>query len=217
MNIVKGIDPLTAKKYEQNLLITEGIIKATMGDLKSARMCFNAGLIIAEEANDKLSVVKIRNNISNTYLMNAEYDKALENYQECLVILQELGDKRNIGVCLGNIGLVYTHKGELNKALNYYEKSLAIAEELGDILKIPVRKNLLIRIKNTKPQAQFKDAQKRKKNIKNAFQISKSKNLPEKVIIVDDVGTTFGTITECAKQLHKAGVKEIKGLVFAKG
>ncbi|MFC1651545.1 ComF family protein [Patescibacteria group bacterium] len=92
-----------------------------------------------------------------------------------------------------------------------------IAEELSNVLKIPMRKNLLVRIKNTKPQAQIKDAGKRKSNIKGAFKIRSPKDLPQKVIVIDDVGTTFGTITECAKQLHKAGVKEVKGLVFAKG
>jgi len=41
--------------------------------------------------------------------------------------------------------------------------------------------------------------------------------VPNKVLLVDDVYTTGTTMNECAKILKKAGVKEVIGLVLAKG
>jgi len=98
-----------------------------------------------------------------------------------------------------------------------FNQATLIAQHLSNTLKLPLKTNLLIRTKNTKPQAQIKDVQKRRANIKGAFKANPKKNLPARVILVDDIGTTFGTLSECARQLHKAGVKEIWGLVFAKG
>ncbi len=99
-----------------------------------------------------------------------------------------------------------------------FNQAALIAENISQKFTLPLRKNILIRIKNTKPQAQIKDAHERKNNVKNAFKInSEIKKIPPKVLLIDDVGTTFGTLSECAKALKKAGVREIWGLVFAKG
>ncbi len=80
--------------------------------------------------------------------------------------------------------------------------------ELEDCLK---------RIKNTKPQSQLKDSEKRRSNVFNCFSITspdfvKGKN----IILVDDVFTSGATMNEAVKILKQNGAKRIIALVVAK-
>lgn len=82
--------------------------------------------------------------------------------------------------------------------------------------------DVLVRIKNTKPQVSMKGKEERLKNVRGAFEInSKFKITNDKqianknVLLVDDVWTTGATMRECAKVLKKAGVKKVWGLVVA--
>ncbi len=77
----------------------------------------------------------------------------------------------------------------------------------------------LKRIKATSQQANITDKRARIENIKGGFQVEKEK-LPElkgkKVILIDDVFTSGATMRECTKELKKAGVKQVWGLVLAR-
>jgi len=115
-----------------------------------------------------------------------------------------------------------TQRRKLNRGFNQSE---LLAKELSPVLNCPVV-NLLKRKKFTAPQAKIKDWQKRKENISGAFYLSPSypfftqcptpvKDI--KVILVDDVSTSGATLEEAARVLKEAGVKEVYGLVIAKG
>ena len=85
--------------------------------------------------------------------------------------------------------------------------------------------NLLKRKKFTSPQAEISDWQKRKENISGAFCLSPTypqiyrfrKPIKTKIILIDDVATSGATLEEAARVLKEAGIKEIYGLVVAKG
>ena len=120
-----------------------------------------------------------------------------------------------------------------------FNQSELLASELSEFLNCPVVK-LLTRKKFRVPQAEISDWQKRKENISGVFEVS-LKSLsklsppypPAKgearhrrqnyrirksiVILVDDVSTSGATLEEAARVLKQAGVKEIYGLVVAKG
>lgn len=74
----------------------------------------------------------------------------------------------------------------------------------------------LKKICDTKQQVECKSRDERLRNVKNAFQVSVTTDLPEKVILFDDVYTTGTTLNECAKVLKSSGVKKVFGLVIAK-
>lgn len=104
-----------------------------------------------------------------------------------------------------------------------FNQSEVLANELSRFLNSPVI-NLLKRRKFVLPQADISDWQKRKENISGAFLISTSdvdsyrrRMSIKSVILVDDVATSGATLEEAAKVLKQAGVKEIYGLVVAKG
>jgi ComF family protein len=100
-----------------------------------------------------------------------------------------------------------------------FNQAEEIANNLSKLIKIPVKSTLLVRHKNTKPQARLNKNEK-KENIKDAFRLNKKslKNLKnKKVILIDDVATTLSTIEEAAKLLKENEVKEVWGLTVAKG
>ncbi len=112
-----------------------------------------------------------------------------------------------------------------------FNQSELLAEEIGAFLNCSII-NLLKRKKFTGAQAEISDWQKRKENISGAFAFNdKFLNIPflddrwlvgqfqniEKVILIDDVSTSGATLEEAALVLNQAGIKEIYGLVVAKG
>lgn len=97
-----------------------------------------------------------------------------------------------------------------------YNQALIIAEEINNILNLPILKNVLVRVKNTKPQVGL-SYQQRKENVKNCFSVvDKSKVCGKNVIIVDDVFTSGSTMDEAVKTLRDAGVRQVIALVIAK-
>ena len=114
-----------------------------------------------------------------------------------------------------------TLKRKINRGFNQSE---LLAKEIGKFLNCPVL-NLLKRKKFTSPQAEISDWQKRKENISGAFTVRKNprilstpypQNYP-KIILVDDVATSGATLEEAALVLKQAGIKQIYGLVVARG
>jgi len=98
------------------------------------------------------------------------------------------------------------------------------AQELASIisqeLNIPVINNLLIRTKNTLPQMQIQNAQQRKENINQAFELSvrhRVSNINKTLILIDDISTTGATLDQAAKVLKPLKPKKILKLVIARG
>ena len=111
-----------------------------------------------------------------------------------------------------------TRRRRLNRGFNQSE---LLANEIGTFLNIPTV-TLLKRTKFNAPQAEIPDWKLRKENISGAFELdyrfleSIVLNYP-KILLVDDVSTSGATLEEAASILKKAGVKDIYGLVIAKG
>ena len=88
-----------------------------------------------------------------------------------------------------------------------FNQSRLIAKNLSKSLDIPLSGDEVKRVRQTKTQASL-DANERKKNLKNAFEINKE--LPERVAIVDDIITTGTTVSELAMLASKHGAKQIE-------
>ena len=69
--------------------------------------------------------------------------------------------------------------------------------------------NLLVRVKNTHPQTGLSGIE-RRRNLRDAFQITSPDRLEGKSVwLVDDVFTTGTTVSECSKKLKKSGAHEV--------
>lgn len=93
---------------------------------------------------------------------------------------------------------------------------LADEMELKSNFAFEVRKDIVIRTKDSVPQARLNRSE-RMMNLKGAFSLSNREKLTNKtVMIVDDVFTTGSTVNEVAKLLKRLNPKHIFVLTFAK-
>lgn len=94
------------------------------------------------------------------------------------------------------------------------------AELLGKLvarnLGIEYTDSLISRIRDTKPQAMLKK-KKRLENVRGAFRFQRSREIPKKLIIFDDVWTSGATMRECGKVLKRGGAQQVWGLTIARG
>lgn len=81
---------------------------------------------------------------------------------------------------------------------------------------LELRNDIVIKQINTQQQAKLNNRNKRLSNIKGAFIVTKPKDVKDRTfIIIDDVTTTGGTISEMIKILKKSGAKKVIGFTVA--
>ncbi len=101
-----------------------------------------------------------------------------------------------------------------------FNQAELLAQKIADYFNLPLETNILKRIVPGIPQANIKDNEKRKVNVKNVFNINpeRAQRIEGKsIILVDDVATTGATLVETARILKNNGAKEIWALVVARG
>lgn len=97
-----------------------------------------------------------------------------------------------------------------------YNQAELIADALSKLSGIPLERRLVERRVNTLPQKEL-NVQKRKNNLKNAFQMSKNIVQLTKVLLVDDIYTTGSTVDAVAEVLMRAGIREVYVLCICIG
>ena len=97
-----------------------------------------------------------------------------------------------------------------------FNQTEEVGKKLADFLKIPILNNVLFKIKETPPQINLSEKE-RKKNIKGCFFVKNESLIKDKkILLFDDIYTTGTTMEEAAKFLKMAGAKEIIGIVLAR-
>lgn len=113
---------------------------------------------------------------------------------------------------------VPVHKSRLRK--RGFNQSELLAKALGRRAGIPVRTDCIRRVKKTVP-LKLLNPEERQNNLKKAFHIAgndvKLREMPARVMIVDDIYTTGSTIDEMARVLLEAGVREVYFVTLACG
>ncbi len=89
-----------------------------------------------------------------------------------------------------------------------YNQAEVFAERLGKKCGIPVEKSLIKRVRNTVPQKELNEQQ-RKDNLKGAFQLGSNIVKYNIILLVDDIYTTGVTVDAVADTLIKAGVSKV--------
>ena len=97
-----------------------------------------------------------------------------------------------------------------------YNQSSLIARNLARMLNIDYKDNVLVKIKDNKPQSEM-GQDKRKSNVKDVYKIkNKEKIYQKKVLILDDIFTTGNTVNECAKVLIENSANNVGIFTIAK-
>lgn len=89
-----------------------------------------------------------------------------------------------------------------------YNQAEVFAKSLGKACEIKVDTKLVKRIRNTTPQKELNDIQ-RKENLKKAFKIHTNIVKYRKVVLVDDIYTTGSTMDAVAEVLLAAGIEQV--------
>ena len=95
-----------------------------------------------------------------------------------------------------------------------FNQAFLLAKAIGGTFSNAVLAGGLQRTRPTQVQSRLKSADARRKNVLGAFAVSDASLFRgERVLLVDDVVTTGGTVTECARVLQAAGAESVD--VFA--
>ena len=97
-----------------------------------------------------------------------------------------------------------------------YNQALLLAQRLAAGIARPLRPDVLVRSRETKPQIDLAPRQ-RRTNVRGAFEVA----LPEAiagraVLLIDDVFTTGNTLSECARVLKRAGATHVACLTLSR-
>ena len=89
-----------------------------------------------------------------------------------------------------------------------YNHMNLVAEELAKLTGFNYNPDIIKRIKNTKPQYNLKKLQ-RTENLKDAFEVDKSKLKQGEILIIDDICTTGSTFKEMIAEFKKSNIDNI--------
>jgi ComF family protein len=97
-----------------------------------------------------------------------------------------------------------------------YNQAELIARQVAKRLAVPIRTNLLMRIKPRPPQL-FLSRNERWKCVRGAYATRNGLKVDKvRVLLIDDVMTTGATLDACARALKKAGATSVLGLTVAR-
>ena len=96
-----------------------------------------------------------------------------------------------------------------------YNQSALLAQEIGKRLDLLVREDLLVRVRNTRPQVETQSPQERRDNVAGSF-VCRTGAEDLTVLLIDDVATTGSTLSECATALKAAGAVQVYALTLAR-
>lgn len=133
-------------------------------------------------------------------------------------LLEEVSDMRVLAkgepICVIPVPLSRTRK-----KMRGYNQAQVIAIAFCDASKekiFEIKKDIIVKKVDTLPQARITNRVARLRNINDAFQIIKPDEVKGKtIIVIDDVTTTGGTITEIIKLLKSSGAKKVIGFAVA--
>lgn len=96
-----------------------------------------------------------------------------------------------------------------------YNQSELLAGQLSGLISVPSRGDLLVRVRDVKPQARTGCADERRANMQGAFSCTSEEVRGKDVVIIDDVCTSGATLEACASALKSKGANMVSGLTLA--
>ena len=97
-----------------------------------------------------------------------------------------------------------------------FNQAQLLARYFSETVGLPLRDDLLQRVRPTLPQAMLPTEQ-RSKNVRGAFALTPHAEVKDaRVLLVDDVYTTGSTLKECARILRQGGATEVCVITLAR-
>jgi ComF family protein len=137
-------------------------------------------------------------------LKYAGWWRAAEGIAQAMVRLEPL---------TGQVCLIPVPLGTHRLRERGYNQSERIAAALGELIGLPVRDNLLSRVRETGTQTAL-TPEARQANVAGAFRCDSAQGL--RLVLIDDVFTTGATLCAAAVALHTAGAERVEAVTFAR-
>lgn len=97
-----------------------------------------------------------------------------------------------------------------------FNQARLLAEPICELFPNARLSDALTRIRPTRTQSRLKDHADRQDNVRGAFAVDRDISFSgERILLVDDVVTTGGTVADCARALLGAGAEHVDVLAFA--
>jgi ComF family protein len=97
-----------------------------------------------------------------------------------------------------------------------FNQSVLLGREVSRVSRIPIELFLLTRDRETLPQTQLSEDE-RRKNVRGAFSVRPdAATAGSTVLLVDDVYTSGATVNECSRVLKRAGARTVYVLTLAR-
>jgi two-component system NtrC family sensor kinase len=120
------------KKGEMQSLTQVGFSLWMLGNMPAASQTFNSSLRIAKQLNDKWSIARNYDGISDIYAVQEEYKLAVPYALKSEAIFRQIHDDENVVNVLSDIGDFYDSDGQLDSALRYNNQALEMAVKIND-------------------------------------------------------------------------------------
>lgn len=150
-------------------------------------------------------------------IKDAKYYLKRDIFEDFAIYLADLL-KNNIKLEENKIMLTYAPMHKKKQRIRWYNQAEILAKHIWKILNIEVLE-LVNKTANTKAQAES-TGEERKNNLNKAFEINKKyvKYVDaKKIVIIDDVITTWSTLNEISKVIQVYNPEEIIWLTIASG
>lgn len=213
LNLLFPIYCLVCKK-EGEFICSQCLEKIQEGSPSALR----ATLIPARQSGLKKIIAVM--NYKHSFIKNAIHRYKYDFVKELSKPFGTLMAKKLTASLLRNSTLIPVPLHKKRLRWRGFNQSELLCQEISKQLNIPLASNILIRVKNTPPQAKIENISERETNIQNAFSLNpllisnfiENKN----IILVDDICTTSATLQQCAKALKPLHPKSIHALVLAR-
>jgi len=206
-------------------------------DLLFPKFCFGCkkeGAFLCEDCLSTIELFRKHQRFKNQFLDDLFIATIYKNFivKRLILALKYEPFVREIGKDLANI--IKFHFQSLDKRPNFSEFILIpvplskkrlkwrgfnqteeIGKEISKFFKIPLENDCLIKIKETLPQVELPEKE-RRRNQKGVFIVKNKRKVEgKKFLVLDDVFTTGATLTEIAKVLKENGAKKVFGVAVA--
>lgn len=158
-----------------------------------------------------------KNDVIKKLITDAKFYKRKDIFEDFWKYLTKMLIKYEINVKKENTILVPIPLHYIKQLKRWYNQSELLCKYISKRTGLKIIKNLLIKTKNTRQQSQNTKKQ-RKENLNNTFTFNKKykDNFDNyKIILVDDVISTWSTLNEAAKVLYNNWFTNIICLVIA--
>lgn len=127
-NTFPAVESARMKSYGLKYL---GIYGVYTYNYQQAAACFNQGLLLARQIEDRELESMLVNNLGVVYNMAGNFSQALHCFQQALTISEGLGERNSTGLALINLAETYHILGDWEEAKLHVGQALTLYHEEG--------------------------------------------------------------------------------------